>query len=67
MRSRPSRKHSIEDRLAAEMKRFEQQAALIPNGPPKDQLLRKIRQLDTKSHLKEWLSSPGLQPPKYRR
>jgi hypothetical protein len=49
------------------MKRFEQQAALIPNGPPKDQLLRKIRQLDTKSHLKEWLSSPGLQPPKYRR
>jgi hypothetical protein len=49
------------------MKRLEQQAALIPNGPPKDQLLRKIRQLDTESHLKEWLSSPGLQPPKYRR
>ena len=67
MRSRPSRKYSIEDRLAAEMKRLEQQAALIPNGPPKDQLLRKIRQLDTESHLKEWLSSPGLQPPKYRR
>jgi hypothetical protein len=64
MRSRPSRQYSFEDRIAEEKKRLEEQAALIPNGPLKNQLLRKIRQLDTASHLKEWLSSPGLQPPK---
>jgi hypothetical protein len=40
----PSRKqHSLKDQLAEEKKRPEEQAALLPDGPLKDQLLRKIR------------------------
>jgi hypothetical protein len=64
MRSEPSRQYSFEDRIAEEKKRLEEQASLLPNGLPKNQLLRKIRQLETASHLNEWLSSPGLRPPK---
>jgi hypothetical protein len=33
-------------------------------GSQMDHLLEKIRQLDTAAHMHEWLSSPGLQPPK---
>jgi len=29
-----------------------------------EDLLRKARQADTAFHMDEWLSSPGLQPPK---
>jgi hypothetical protein len=64
MWSRPSRKYSFEDRIAEEKKRLEERASLLPNGLPKNQLLRKIRQLETASHLNEWLSSPGLQRPR---
>jgi hypothetical protein len=41
-----------------------EQTDLLPHGPARDTLLRKIRQLDTASHLNDWLRSPGLQPPK---
>jgi hypothetical protein len=32
-------------------------------GPTKDALVRKIRQLDTASHMHDWLKSPELRPP----
>jgi len=32
--------------------------------PSRDDLLRRIRQNDIASHLKEWLDSPGLRAPK---
>lgn len=32
-------------------------------GLQMDELLRKIRQLETALHINEWLSSPELQPP----
>jgi hypothetical protein len=56
--------HAFEDRIAAEKARTEAAAAKLPHGPAKDALLRKIRQLDTAAHMKEWLSSPGLQAPR---
>jgi hypothetical protein len=55
--------HSFEDQIAAEKSRLEAQAAGLPPCPEKDALLKKIRQLETASHMSEWLSSPGLQPP----
>jgi hypothetical protein len=66
LRSRRSRSipHAFEDRIAAEKARTEAAAAKLPHGPAKDALLRKIRQLDTAAHMKEWLSSPGLQAPR---
>lgn len=56
--------HSFDDKIAAEKGRLEQQAAKLRPGPEKDSLLRKIRQLETASHVNEWLSSPGLASPK---
>jgi hypothetical protein len=36
---------------------------MLPAGKNRDALLRKARQIDTASHINEWLSSPGLQTP----
>jgi hypothetical protein len=53
----------LEDHIAAEKQRLEEQLPLLPQGPVRDQVLRKIRQLETASHINEWLTSPGLQAP----
>lgn len=39
------------------------EAQTLPPGKERDALLKKARQLDTASHINEWLSSPGLRPP----
>jgi hypothetical protein len=65
MKRRWSVFQAFEDRIAAERARLEAQVANVPHGPRRDELLRKIRQLDTAAHISEWLSSPGLQPPKH--
>jgi len=54
----------FEDEIAADKARLEAQVAGLEYGPKKYQLLKKIRQLETASHVKDWLSSPGLQPPR---
>lgn len=56
--------HTLEQNIAAEKARLATEAAKLKPGPQRDALLRKIRQLETGSHVSEWLSSPGLQPPK---
>lgn len=63
MQRRRSMPHSFEDQIATEKKRLEEQIAAIPHGPQRDALVKKIRQLETASHMNEWLRSPGLQPP----
>ena len=63
MQRRRSPAHTFEDQVAAEKKRLEEQAAALPHGPPKDALLRKIRQLNTASHVNDWLKSPELRAP----
>jgi len=40
------------------------EAAKLPYGKLKNQLLQKARQLHTASQISQWLSSPGLQPPR---
>ncbi len=39
------------------------EAERLPLGKDRDALIKKARQLDTASHINEWLSSPGLRPP----
>jgi hypothetical protein len=63
-RRRSSVPRSFEESIAAEKARLKAQVAKLPPGAQKDGLLRKISQLETASHINEWLSSPGLQPPK---
>ena len=55
--------HTFEDQIAAEKAKLEAQVAKLPWSRQKDVLLRKIRQLETASHMNEWLTSPGLRPP----
>ena len=62
MQRRRSAPHTFEDNIAAEKAKLEAQLAEIKPGPQMDTLRRKIRQLETASHMSEWLSSPGLQP-----
>ena len=64
MQRRRSVPHTFEDRIAAEKSRLEAQAAELSPGSQKDRLLEKISQLETAAHINEWLTSPGLQPPK---
>jgi hypothetical protein len=63
MQRRRSTPHTFEDRIAAEKAKLEAQVAKLKPGPQMDALRKKIRQLETASHMNEWLSSPGLQSP----
>lgn len=64
MQHRRSIPDTFEDQIAAEKAKLEAQAAKVPPSPQRDGLLKKIRQLETASHMSEWLTSPGLQPPR---
>jgi hypothetical protein len=61
---RQSEPGSFESQLAAEKARLKGQLAKASRGPERDMLIRKIRQIETASHINEWLSSPELQPPR---
>ena len=63
MQRRRSAPHTFEDRIAAEKAKLEAKVAKLKPGPQMDALREKIRQLETASHMNEWLSSPGLQSP----
>jgi len=44
---------------------FKEAAEKLPSGShAQELLLRRARQAEAASHVNEWLSSPGLQPPK---
>lgn len=57
-------KPTIEEKWHYQAQAYKQEAAKLPYGKERDELLRKARQLETASHMNEWLSSPGLSPPK---
>jgi hypothetical protein len=56
---------SFEERLAEEAQRFKEAAEKEPPGSTaRELLLRRARQAETASRMNEWLTSPGLAPPK---
>jgi hypothetical protein len=63
MQRRRSVPHTFEENIAAEKAKLEAQIAQLKPGPQMDAVRKKIRQLETASHMSEWLSSPGLQTP----
>jgi hypothetical protein len=64
MQRRRSVPHTFEENIAAEKAKLEAQLVKLKPGPQMDSVLKKIRQLNTAAHMSEWLTSPGLQPPK---
>jgi hypothetical protein len=52
------------DQLAHEAQRLREEASKASTPHDRERLLRKARQVETAAHVDEWLSSPGLQPPR---
>ena len=56
---------TFRERLAQEALKFKEAADQQPHGSKaRELLLRRARQAETASQINQWLSSPGLQPPK---
>jgi hypothetical protein len=55
---------TVEEKWRQQSEAARQEAEKLPYGKPRDALVRKARQLETASQIEQWLSSPGLQPPK---
>lgn len=55
---------TFEERSAEEAARFRKAAEEAQPGMARELLLRRARQAETASRMRDWLSSPELQPPK---
>jgi hypothetical protein len=55
---------ALEERLAEEAKRIRESAQDLPAGAEREALLLKARQMETASHLTDWMTSPGLESPR---
>jgi hypothetical protein len=55
---------SIEERLANHANQLREQAKTLPPGQQRDGLMRRARQAETTLHINQWITSPGLAPPK---
>ena len=54
---------SFFDRLKMEAQRLRQEAENKPSGPDRDELVTKVRQVETALRIANWVSSPGLKSP----
>ena len=54
----------LQERLCEEGQRLRAMATELPVGAAKEAALEKARQMETASHVDEWLSSAGSQSPK---
>ena len=59
-----SKKLSPEQKWHEQAEAFKREAEKLPYGRQREDLLRKASQLETASHINEWVSSPGLEPPR---
>ena len=63
-RNRRKNATSTTDRLLESAAQARAEAATLPPGPARRELLHKAREAETAAHLNDWLTSPGLQAPK---
>jgi hypothetical protein len=63
-RRRAKHETSFEEGLASQASHLRDEAEKLRPGVERDNLIRRARQLETASHLNEWLNSPGLASPK---
>jgi len=54
----------LQDRMALHALRLKEEAQALPPGPERDDLIRRARHAETASHVNDWLTSPGLRPPR---
>ena len=53
----------LEERLIEQAKRWREEARFVRIGE-RDRLIKRARQAEAAAHLTDWLTSPGLQPPR---
>jgi hypothetical protein len=53
----------LDENLSEQAERLRKEARGTPPGIERDKLLRRARQIETASHVREWLASPGLRSP----
>jgi hypothetical protein len=63
-RKRTRQTETLAERLQQASDRFRSEARLKPPGMEREILLKRARQADVAAHIDEWLSSPGLRPPR---
>jgi hypothetical protein len=63
-RRRFKQETTLQDRIIAWAEEVRAQAAELPPGRDRDELLKKVRRAETAMHLDKWTNSPGSQPPK---
>lgn len=63
MKRRRSAPHTFEGNIASEKTKLEARLASLNPSPEMDAVRKKIRQLETLSHMSDWLSSPGRNRP----
>ena len=51
----------LDQRMTEQAERLRQEAQGTPPGVQRDKLIRQARQLETASHMQDWLTSPGLE------
>jgi hypothetical protein len=64
MRRRFDQKVSFHNRLSEFIADARAKAEHMPDGPKRNELLKKIRQAEAAANIEAWANSPGLQPPK---
>lgn len=55
---------TLEERLAKQARKSRERAMSLPPGQEREALLRKAWHHETAAHITEWLTSPGLRPPR---
>jgi hypothetical protein len=63
-RRRLAQTTSLDQRLEEQAKRLRLEAKGTPPGIEREKLIRRARQAETAAHMQQWLSSPGLRPPR---
>ena len=64
IKRRRFRNTTLEELLVGEAQRLRNEAQSIPPGYKRERLGRKARQAETAYHMMDWITSPGMQPPK---
>jgi hypothetical protein len=54
----------LKERLLIIAREAKERAAAMPSGPERQALHKQAREAKLTAELEDWLSSPGLQPPK---
>lgn len=63
-RNRRKNVTSTTERLLESAAKARAEAEALPAGPARRELFRKAREAETTARLNDWLTSPGLLPPK---